>query len=247
MQQSSQALGHHPPLAWEFVRGAERLQPGCSLQNSSLWGSGCTPKDSCGFLGLRDASDTWNVQQHGCYGLNRELAGTGSTDQSAHLLVYIHLVEAHSLDAHKVRSEETTIRRRERRKDTNLKRAAKVQSEGHSSAVERELSSVRRWYLLGNLISTEAVPVDRETHPNWHHLVVRACCNVSSCAELWGLSGFLTCSSVPSVRRENKRSLRHPCWSDAFVRRSSTGHVHTWPRRRLETRCAVDTTFVLWC
>ena len=28
--------------------------------------------------------------------------------------------------------------------------------------VEREPSSVRRWYLLGNLIGTESVPVDSE-------------------------------------------------------------------------------------
>ena len=91
-----------------------------------------------------------------------------------------------SLDAHKVRSEEATTRRRERRKDPErmkLKRAAKVQRcEGHSSAqvvaegsvtapreyvsaakpVEREPSSVRRWYLLGNLIGTKAAPVDRQ-------------------------------------------------------------------------------------
>ena len=105
--------------------------------SSPLWGCGCAPKDCCGFLSLRDTVHIWNVQQHGCHELNRELAGTGSTDPSAHLLVYTHLVEAHSLDAHKVRSEEATSRRRERRKDPDhmkLKRAAKVQRcEEHSS------------------------------------------------------------------------------------------------------------------
>ena len=95
--------------------------------------------------------------------------------------------------------------------------------------VEGERSSARRWYLLGNLIGTEGVPVDTE-NPGWHHAVVRACFSVSSCAERWRLSGFLTRSSVPPVRRENKRSLRHPCWSDASVRRSSTDHVNTAPR-----------------
>ena len=66
--------------------------------------------------------------------------------------------------------------------------------------VEREPSSVRRWYLLGNLIGTQAVPVDKE-NPSWH-LVVRACFNVSSCAERRGLSGFPRQCSFSSEREQ---------------------------------------------
>ena len=60
---------------------------------------------------------------------------------------------------------------------------------------------MRWWYLLGNLIGTEAVPVDREKHPSWHNLVVRACFNVSSCAVRWVFR-----SSVPPVRRESNQT-----------------------------------------
>ena len=124
---------------------------------------------------------------NGCYELDRELAGTGSTEQSAHLLVYIHLVEVHSLDAHKVRSEEATTRRRERRKrpraheaqarskSAEMRRAqlrtnggwrqcdsAKGLLVGRKTWREGTLLGATEVHLLGNLIGTEAVPVDTE-------------------------------------------------------------------------------------
>ena len=129
---------------------------------SPLWRFGCAPKDCCGFLGLSDTGDIWNVQQHGCHELNREQVSIGSTDQLAHLIVHIYLVDAHSLDSHKVRGEETTTRRRERRKDPErmkLKRATKVQRcEGHSSAqvvAEGSVTAPREYV-------SAAKPVERE-------------------------------------------------------------------------------------
>ena len=85
-----------------------------------------------GLLRLHSLPCHWNL-----YGTCTDMGATcqqrtgfGSTDQSADLPVYIHLVETHSLDALKVRSSEATARRTERRKDPErmkLKRSAKVQ------------------------------------------------------------------------------------------------------------------------
>ena len=86
-KQPSVGTPPHPRLAREFVRGAvsvdfnlaacrladrrmcssEAAFPGEQLiqlaGSSPLWGSGCAPKDCCGFLGTRDTGDTWNVQR----------------------------------------------------------------------------------------------------------------------------------------------------------------------------------------
>ena len=94
-----------------------------------LWGSGCAPEDCCGFIRLGGAGDLWTVEKHGCYELNRELVGLGPKHRTAHYPENIHQVVAQLPNAHKVRSEEATARRRGRRHALGrmqLKRAARA-------------------------------------------------------------------------------------------------------------------------
>ena len=83
-----------------------------------------------------------------------------ATHRTAHLLVYIHMLEAHPLDAHKVRREETTSRRKERGKDadrTKVKRAAEAQrGEDHVSV--HVAAPLENWRC-----SAKVVPVDSES------------------------------------------------------------------------------------
>ena len=65
------------------------------------------------------------ANKRGCY--ERELVYIDPADRKVHLPVFIHRVDLHSPDAHTFRSEEAMARRRERRKDTKLKRAARAQ------------------------------------------------------------------------------------------------------------------------
>ena len=59
------------PLADRRMSSTEAAFPGEQLMQlagfSPLWGSGCAPKDCCGFPGLRNTGDIWNLQQHQCH------------------------------------------------------------------------------------------------------------------------------------------------------------------------------------
>ena len=74
---------------------------------------------------------------------------------------------------------------------------------------EREPSLVRRRYTCWETSSAQRqCLLTGKTHPSWHHLVVRACINVSSWAQRWEVVRFSDpqqCSF--SSERENKKQV----------------------------------------
>ena len=69
---------------------AEFSAPG----NSLLWGLGALeePNRECaGFLIMPKGLYEWRVDTHGCYKFDNAMLGLGPRDQSAHLLVFLHL------------------------------------------------------------------------------------------------------------------------------------------------------------
>ena len=69
---------------------AEFSAPG----NSLLWGLGALeePNRECaGFLIMPKRPYEWRVLSHGCYKFDNATLGLGPRDQSAHLLVFLHL------------------------------------------------------------------------------------------------------------------------------------------------------------
>ena len=134
VQQNSQAWGHHPRLAREFVRSAVvRLQPGClSLRIPSNEFS--RESSRCSLRAPRRSGALAALPRTAVASLASVTQVTSGTCNSTGATSSIE-----SLDAHKVRSEEATTRRRERRKDperTKLKRAAKVQRCEEQSSVQ---------------------------------------------------------------------------------------------------------------
>ena len=66
------------------------LAPGSSL----LWGLGAltdTEQERTGFLIMPKRSYEWRVDSHGCYKFDNAQLGFGPRDQSAHLVVFLHL------------------------------------------------------------------------------------------------------------------------------------------------------------
>ena len=93
---------------------AEFSAPG----NSFLWGLGALeePNRECaGFLIMPKRPYEWRVHSHGCYKFDNALLGLGPRDQSAHLLVFLHLRTTNLPGNSSVmRSEQTQQRRFER-------------------------------------------------------------------------------------------------------------------------------------
>ena len=94
---------------------AEFSAPG----NSFLWGLSALeePNRECaGFLIMPKRPYEWRVHSHGCYKLDNATLGLGPRDQSAHLLLFLHLRTTNLPGPSSVmRSEQTQQRRFERR------------------------------------------------------------------------------------------------------------------------------------
>ena len=95
--------------------------------------------------------------------LDRELVGLEPRDLTAHCPVCVHLEEARWPDADKVRSEEATARRRERRHDLErmkLKRAAKCSA--RQFLLIRKPFFAQRYYSDRALLATVSRRADKE-------------------------------------------------------------------------------------
>ena len=101
------------------------------------------------------------MQKHGCYELDRELVSLTPKDLTVHCPVHVHLEEPRSPNAHKVRSEEATARRRERRHDPErmkLKRAAKAQRG------KENFCCAQRYHSDGDVLASVSRQADKRAH-----------------------------------------------------------------------------------
>ena len=110
-------------------------------------------EECCGFCRLSDTRALRSVHKHECHELNRKQVGLCAMDRKAHLLVYIHMLEAHPLDGHKVRSEEATARTH-RAPQRRSRSAAKRRPHLRLRGTTEELAWRR---------SAKVVPADRES------------------------------------------------------------------------------------
>ena len=178
--------------------------------SSPLWGSGCAPKSCCGFLGPRDTVDVWNVQ--------RVLRAQSRTSwhwlhgQSTHLVVHLGSLAGRTQSSKRRGSSSAQQKCRDAKSTAPYKWWLEAVCQRQRSTCRQENllrreSSARRWYTCWETSSAQRqYLLTGKTHPGWHHLVVRARFNVSSCAERRALSSLLTRSSFPSVQREKKTS-----------------------------------------
>ena len=89
--------------------------------NSFLWGLGALEeqyRERTGFLIMPERPYDWRMDTHGCYKYDNAALGFGPRDQTAHLLVFLHLRTTDLPGPNSImRSEQAQQRRFERRQN----------------------------------------------------------------------------------------------------------------------------------
>ena len=96
-----------------------------------MWGQGKESGDCCSFTTTMKSEPSWRVARHGSFQLNRNKMQMEERDQAAHLLVYIHICEAQTVER-SIRSETAKSYRKQpekidavkKKKETSLTLAA---------------------------------------------------------------------------------------------------------------------------